>query len=696
MKNGNLKLNTSQDFTGWVSRVAKVLPKTFTKKGDSVVVEAVITTEAPAIVVDWERWEMVREILLMSGVVLPDTKQVTLLNTHSRYSTEDIRGSIRELRVEGDALVGDVHFWSKAEDDISLVKEGHLTDLSAGYKTFEEHTIEVGKGAQAEVNGGLIKNDFEDGLRMLIRTKWELKEGSLVPIGADKAAKFRSGLQINPSLFDNTGKGIKTEDPQLQEKIDKAFKEVNNEIDKLKSENKQLIITINKRNDVMPDKNNQDLTPEKIRKAERERVAGIEGIAAFNVSQKLYKGGPDGLAKITRDAIVNDWSVDKFRNEVWKDLKDEDIVDTPVTDLDLTKKQRGKLSISRAIDSMLMAHKGVPDAWDKNNAGLEQEVMLEAGKRADAIPGFKSNGGLILAQDFFMNPDVRRHSVILNRKFGNEQFGERVDVSGAGNLIATEHWAAEFIDVLRNLGVAGPWGVRMISGQKGNPTVPKKTSTGTFSWVAESGTGTATDFVIGQLTATPKNGWSSMKYTRQAALQGEPALDALILDDILMNVITGRDKALLHGTGAGNEPGGIAVASGVGDVVGASLDWDAIVEFWTDVKTNNVDSSTMKFVMNALTAGTLMTRPVVSAGYLGFLMDNLKKISQNPIISEQANAGYLFYGDGSEAWVIDWGTTELLVNPYKDDTGDVVITAFTAMDIIIARVKAFSVSDDVT
>src|SRR3990167_10259856 len=131
MKDGNL--NTNKDFTGWESRTARAVPETFKKDGKSVIVEAVITTEQPAIVADWERWELVREVLLMDGVVLPDTKQVPLLDTHSRLSTSDVKGSIRNLRVEKTDLVGDVYFWSKAEDEISQVEEGHLTEIGRAH-----------------------------------------------------------------------------------------------------------------------------------------------------------------------------------------------------------------------------------------------------------------------------------------------------------------------------------------------------------------------------------------------------------------------------------------------------------------------------------------------------------------------------------------------------------------------------------
>ena len=60
-------------------------------------VEAVLTTEQAVIMPDYERWEMVDEVLLMSG---------PFLDSHNGARAPDVIGSTSELRVEGDALIG--------------------------------------------------------------------------------------------------------------------------------------------------------------------------------------------------------------------------------------------------------------------------------------------------------------------------------------------------------------------------------------------------------------------------------------------------------------------------------------------------------------------------------------------------------------------------------------------------------------
>lgn len=161
-------------------------------------VEAQITSENPVPMPDWERGEMVPEVLLGSGAVLPDSKQVPLLNDHRRRGMENQLGSIRDLRVEpdgmgvgGSGVVGLLNFSSAHEPEWTKVREGHATDVSAGYQVLEK--THVPKGQTQMIAGRGFSGPVN------VATRWKLREGSLVPIGADEAAKLR-GLDSSPFL----------------------------------------------------------------------------------------------------------------------------------------------------------------------------------------------------------------------------------------------------------------------------------------------------------------------------------------------------------------------------------------------------------------------------------------------------------------------------------------------------------------
>lgn len=157
-------------------------PSTLNRETRSL--EFVVTTEAPVKMYDWEAGGYVNEVLLAVGMVSP--RQVPLLDTHSRYSTAAVLGSVRDLRVEDNQIIGRAFFSSvtEAEEAFTKYEEGHLTDFSAGYLISD--VTRVKKGETAEIAGRTWKGPVN------VVTSWRLKEASCCPIGADAKAKARA------------------------------------------------------------------------------------------------------------------------------------------------------------------------------------------------------------------------------------------------------------------------------------------------------------------------------------------------------------------------------------------------------------------------------------------------------------------------------------------------------------------------
>ncbi len=164
-------------------------------------VEMIGATEVPALVMDWERFDLVREVLAMSGCQIPPIGQVPLLDSHSRESVFKILGSYRECRVEtgatGPELVGRAWFsgTKEGQEAFCLVREGHLTDVSVGYEVKEHIWIEPGQTCVFE------GKTYEGPLR--IATRWQVGELSLCPIGADAQAKVRAAGASRTSVNTN-------------------------------------------------------------------------------------------------------------------------------------------------------------------------------------------------------------------------------------------------------------------------------------------------------------------------------------------------------------------------------------------------------------------------------------------------------------------------------------------------------------
>jgi len=153
-------------------------------------VEAVLATDEPVEVFDSDRWDIIEEMILMSGLRMPAKGQVVLLDSHDRTSVQRVLGSTRGLRIEGGLLIGRRFFSSvqEARDTFTKIEEGHLTDGSIGYRVWDYHDIEP-KATWTAPDGRTFTAGPERARRITL--DWELREDSVVPIGADKLAKMR-------------------------------------------------------------------------------------------------------------------------------------------------------------------------------------------------------------------------------------------------------------------------------------------------------------------------------------------------------------------------------------------------------------------------------------------------------------------------------------------------------------------------
>lgn len=168
---------------------------------DARSVEAVVATDRPVEVFDLRRFERIDEILRADGLAATPDK-VPLLNNHFRHDLADVLGSVREFRRLGGQWRARL-FFAEGDEAADMawnkVRQGHLDAVSVGYRVLE--SVEIPPGERHAVDGKTYRAD-ERTLRVV--TKWEVKEVSLVPIGADDKAKIRSQLlessTMNPRL----------------------------------------------------------------------------------------------------------------------------------------------------------------------------------------------------------------------------------------------------------------------------------------------------------------------------------------------------------------------------------------------------------------------------------------------------------------------------------------------------------------
>ena len=161
---------------------------------DEMTIEAVLSTEQAVRMFDWRAYEVMDEVLLSSGRTNAAT--IPMLDSHRRYSLDDVFGHMKDIRTEGTDTVVTCCFDKEDENAVKAFrkyKNGHCRALSVGYTVMK--FVDIGPGQSATVAGR--KWIAHADRKMRICTDWRADEGSLVVLGADSKAKTRGARDVD-------------------------------------------------------------------------------------------------------------------------------------------------------------------------------------------------------------------------------------------------------------------------------------------------------------------------------------------------------------------------------------------------------------------------------------------------------------------------------------------------------------------
>lgn len=273
--------------------------------------------------------------------------------------------------------------------------------------------------------------------------------------------------------------------------------------------------------------------------------------------------------------------------------------------------------------------------------------------------------------------------------------------TSADDLVGTDHRADQYIGPLRNSLLARRLGVRVLSGLRGNVTVPKHGTSVTAGWVAENSALTPSDMTFGNATLTPRHVGALSEMSRQLIQQSDPTIESLLRDDLSFQIAQAIDSALIIGGGA-NEPDGIIATLGTANGTLAGPTWAEVLEVIESVETANALGSHGWLVNPAAKAKLRATLKVSGDAGAGFLLEggtlaDYAVHTTNQVPSDSSGNSVIF-GDWSQVMLGVWSELDILVNPYSETAytkGNVLIRAMATCDIAIRHPEAFVWADDV-
>lgn len=420
---------------------------------------------------------------------------------------------------------------------------------------------------------------------------------------------------------------------------------------------------------------------------ERKRVADIH--AAADALQQHQ-----GIHELGERAVREGWAEDQFRAEALKAIASKPGRKETV-EVGMSDREANSYSFLRALHALA----NPSDMTARKAAAFEFEAS-----EAAAAKERREVKGLLVPYD------VLKRSVAHGLQLRADNLTVGTATAG-GNLVATDLLSANFIDLLRNAMVISRMGAQYLTGLVGNVAIPKQTGGGTFYWLAESGSVTASGQTFGQVALSPKTGAAKTQISRKLLQQSSIDVEAFVRGDLAKIVGLGIQSAAINGGGS-NEPTGILSTSGIGSVAGgtngAAPSWANVVDLETKVAVANADVGTLGYLTNAAVRGKLKgtqkftTNPggdsIWTAGDTplnGYQAGVTNAVPSNGTKGTGTDLSSIIFGNFADLIIGMWGGLELQVDPFSaGDTGSVIVRAFQDVDVAVRHAESFAAMID--
>lgn len=338
---------------------------------------------------------------------------------------------------------------------------------------------------------------------------------------------------------------------------------------------------------------------------------------------------------------------------------------------------------------------------DRSAAEMESRVSLIDAIQAQ-IENRSLNGALAEynAEQARQGVTARRGGVLVPSSLFEKRATQTT--TSQSSIVPDDFRADQFIGLLRNAMVMRSLGARVLTGLRGDVVIPKQTGASTAYWVAEGDSLTESNPTFSTVKLEPKHVGALSSVSRQLLQQANPSIEQLIRDDFVSVIGLAVDKAMLHGLAVNDEPVGILNVAGIETASLATLDWEAIVAMLEKLALQNVTPNAIITHPKAATIlQTTLKDSVAGAEYLmqGGTVAGLPVNVTNQMEAKAGTpaTGRVLAGDFSQLVVGEWGSAEILANPYAAgyyEKGDIQLRIMATMDMVARHPKAFVLADD--
>ena len=423
----------------------------------------------------------------------------------------------------------------------------------------------------------------------------------------------------------------------------------------------------------------QEINVEEVRAqaAEAERAAYSK-----QVTEIIALGAKHNKRDLADEAVGKGYSIEQFRGLLLEKIGDAKPLE--VAEPDLTPTEQKRYSLMRAIRA------AASNDW--REAGFEREVSDEIGRVSGRTP-----------KGFF----VPGHA-----------WGQRDLIAGSdgdgGHLKGVDHMGSEFIEALRSKLVVSSMGARVMTGLKGDVSIPKLSTVASAAFVAENNAVSEQNQAFGELALAPKTLGVMTDISRKLMLQSDPSAEQIVRDDLLNAVAAKIEDVAIEGSGS-NEPTGITTTAGIGSVAsgtnGGAPTWASVTSLVKEVEQDNAAiSDSMGFLTNSKVKAKLAgTAKVGSSDSVMILNDPWNELYGYPLgitnhvpsdLTKGSTSGTcsaMIFGDFAQIILAFWSAPDVLIDPYTNSSkGGTRVVVFQDLDVGVRHAQSFAACLDYT
>ena len=250
--------------------------------------------------------------------------------------------------------------------------------------------------------------------------------------------------------------------------------------------------------------------------------------------------------------------------------------------------------------------------------------------------------------------------------------------AGADNGVLVDEDKQEMLFPLQNKLVLAQAGARFMTGLTGNIVWPKATGANVY-WEGETADAKDGAPTFGKSASfSPKRLTAYVDISKQLLIQENRDVEGIIRQLITDAIAQKLESTAFGADGADeNTPNGIFAAV---EATAGTLDWATIVGLETQVDVANATMGNLAYIMHPSLVGKAKTKVKDASGAGGFvfgndgagMMNGYKVLRTNNVGGDASNGYNVVYGNWNDYFIGQWGSIEILVDPYTQATKGMV------------------------